>query len=518
MEAVRSEKNRIYTCAVLFIILAGAAVRLLFAGSFPPGLNQDEASAGYEAWALMYHGIDRCGAVRPVLFTSWGSGQNVLYSYLSMPFIRLMGLNTASLRLLAGTLGSASLILFYLLGRRLGDRRSALWALAALSINPWHISVSRWALESNILPFFLLAGIFFLVVGEERRYAPVLAALSLALGLYAYGTGFVVLPFFLAGMCVLLLCRRRRGRRVMGAGVFFAAAAVFALVSLPIVLCNAVNVLGLEETRLLGLTLPRLTQTRQSATMWASAGNFAKLMKLLWTQSDGLPWNSVGRFGLLYGKAGLALCAVGLAAHIRELVRARAKAGESYILLMLISCAAASFFIDVNVNRMNMIFLPLIWYQGRGICALCRLFGRGRRLAETAAAALVTLSAVLMTCFYFTSYSRTLAPLFFDGLGGAISCAASFGEDVWVTQRVNMPYIYVLFYRQIPPEQFIDEVDYVNPQGAFRQVQSMGRWHFSSSPPPGAVYVGVANDPVPGELLARSGGYAVKRTRAVFDE
>ena len=60
------------------ILLMGALLRFLCLGSFPPGLNQDEASIGYDAWSLLHYGVDRCGSAWPVLLVSWGSGQNVL--------------------------------------------------------------------------------------------------------------------------------------------------------------------------------------------------------------------------------------------------------------------------------------------------------------------------------------------------------------------------------------------------------------------------------------------------------
>ena len=100
--------------------------------------------------------------------------------------------------------------------------------------------------------------------------------------------------------------------------------------------------------------------------------------------------------------------------------------------------------------------------------------------------------------------------MFFDGLGEAIRYASDLGGDVWITDRVNMPYIYVLFYERIPPDDFIADVDYVNPDGAFRQVRSMGRWHFSSSPPEGAVYVVSEAEGTAGKTAAKFDGYVVE--------
>ena len=67
------EKYRTHILFVLIILLA-ATVRLVLFGSHPAGLNQDEASIGYEAWSVLHYGIDRNGLSVPVHFIAWGSG------------------------------------------------------------------------------------------------------------------------------------------------------------------------------------------------------------------------------------------------------------------------------------------------------------------------------------------------------------------------------------------------------------------------------------------------------------
>lgn len=89
-------KKAIIFFAVLF---SGILVRLIDFPNHPSGLNQDEASIGYDAWSILNYGIDRNGVSYPVHLVAWGSGQNALYAYLSMPFIALFGLNVFSVRI-----------------------------------------------------------------------------------------------------------------------------------------------------------------------------------------------------------------------------------------------------------------------------------------------------------------------------------------------------------------------------------------------------------------------------------
>ena len=51
-------RNRDKALFVL-IVLAAVIVRVVLFGAHPAGLNQDEASVGYDAWALMNYGVDR---------------------------------------------------------------------------------------------------------------------------------------------------------------------------------------------------------------------------------------------------------------------------------------------------------------------------------------------------------------------------------------------------------------------------------------------------------------------------
>lgn len=458
-------------------------MRLLFSGSIPVGLNQDEASAGYEAWALLNYGIDRNGDRLPVLFVSWGSGQNVLYSYLSMPIIALFGLNGFSTRLLAGLIGSATLPIFYLLAKKIRDGRFGLLALFMLALNPWHIMLSRWALESNLLPFFLLLGIYFLIMSRERPAFMPLSAAAFALSLYSYGTAFIFLPGFLLLSIFHLIYRGELKLKV-----FLPSLGLFFVLALPVSMCNIRNIFGLEGTSLLGLTLPALTQTRQAATTVFGGGglgqavhNLGSFLKLLWTQNDGLPWNSTDSYGLFYNTPGIILSAYGLICCIHDMAKRESMEFERFILNALIAAFFSACLIDINVNRINMAFLPVVYFQSLGIYFISRILGRYSAVAFVSATALL---CSLFAYNYFTDYQKTISPYFFEGLGEAIEHAESLDtETIWITHEVNSPYIYALFYNQIPPSEFIDSVEYADYDSPFRTVSGFGKYQFGGDKP-----------------------------------
>ena len=501
MEMRRDPAGRRELAFALALLCLGAALRILGLGFFPPGLNQDEASTGCDAWALLVSGMDRNGDSWPVLFASWGSGQNVLYAYVLLPLMALFGRSVTVLRLPAALLGTLSLFLFWRMGRRHGGPVMGLCALGLLAVDPWHLLISRWALESNLLPFCLLLGAYFLDLAlEGRPWCLLPASGALALGLYAYGTAFLFLPLFLLPCCFLLLRRR------FPPLPFLAALGLFILMALPIFLCNLRNQLGLESMKLLYFTLPRLTQTRQTATMSFSIQNLLNTLKLLWKQSDGLPWNNAGPFGLLWGLPGLALSLGGLGCSVYRIARRRGEDMDHIALFALAASLISCLFINVNVNRVNFLFLPLVWFQAVGLKALMEALPVLR-----IPVCILLLCALGFLCRYCLTQQRAaLEPAFHTGLLEAVSSLEEGDEPVWITNQVNMPYVYVLFSRGTPPEEFQADVVYADPDAPFRHVTRFGRWRFGSVLPE----EGICILPLSEARKYEEGGYL--RIRAVF--
>ena len=107
-----SERTNVYFVLLLFL---GVLLRIIRFGVTPNGLNQDEAFAGYEAFSLANYGVDSAGYHNPVYFVSWGSGMNVLESYLAIPFVKIFGLNVYTIRMPQLLVAIASLPFVYLI-------------------------------------------------------------------------------------------------------------------------------------------------------------------------------------------------------------------------------------------------------------------------------------------------------------------------------------------------------------------------------------------------------------------
>ena len=64
-------------------------------------------------------------------------------------------------------MGLLTLPLMWDVARRIGGKDFALTALFLLALNPWHMVLSRWALEANMLPHVVLLAAELLLIGTR---------------------------------------------------------------------------------------------------------------------------------------------------------------------------------------------------------------------------------------------------------------------------------------------------------------------------------------------------------------
>ena len=155
----------------LFLFLAVyalIAVRVIAIGEIPGGLNQDGAMGAVDAKALADYGTDRFGTFMPAHFEAWGYGQmSVLLSYLTVPFIWLMGLTKTAIRLPMVLASLAGIGAVWGLVKKTFGEKTGLAALLLLAINPWHFMQSRWALDCNLFPHMFVLGVCFLMADRK---------------------------------------------------------------------------------------------------------------------------------------------------------------------------------------------------------------------------------------------------------------------------------------------------------------------------------------------------------------
>jgi hypothetical protein len=158
---------------------------------------------------------------------------------------------------------------------------------------------------------------------------------------------------------------------------------------------------------------------------------------------------------------------------------------------------------ETNTNRMNIIFIPMIYIVAYGIYTLATLCGLlisllARKLSDASKSLsaysttnkAVIFAIILVYLVQFSSFSK----FYFGNYSGMIGdyFRESFKDAIEYTVKENTPnktvfvsnfteaYVYILFYTRYDPREFYKTVKYVVPNAEFRPVSSFGNYRFIS--------------------------------------
>ena len=473
---------------IVFLLIAiGFAIRVFLITTIPSGLNQDEASIGYDAFSIMHTGCDRNANSLPIHLVSWGSGQNVLYAYLSIPFIYIFGLNIFSVRIVNALFSCLSLVIFYKLFSTSFDKKKSLIALSLLTICPWSIMSARWGLESNIFPPLFLLAVFLLIKGisSSQKYFPV-SFIAFAVCLYSYGTSYLILPVFFLFVIPYLLYEKK-----ISFSYLLFSLSLFFIVALPIIAFVIINHFNLHQIQLAGITIPKLESNRTTVIFNLFNGNFfptfikdvVRFLSIIVLQTDGNEYNAISSIGTIYFIS-FPFCIIGLIRIIKN--RQFIRIPIHFILFtwllcsIIIGCTS-----HVNINRINIIFIPLLYFTIFGFFDVSDMLNTVYRKHYPAfLIAFYTLYFGFFCGYYFLIFKKEVKSDFSFGLGDAIQYAEKIKKNETVnitTKTINMPYIYVCFYNRIDPKKFINTVIYQDNYDGFKKVKSFDCYTFGNN-------------------------------------
>jgi 4-amino-4-deoxy-L-arabinose transferase-like glycosyltransferase len=359
---------------ILAAIVLGAVVRAFAFGDVPPGMHQDEASAGYDAYALLYYGIDRNGFHNPAGLIAWGSGMFALVSYVAMPFIALLGLTPIAVRLPFLVLGVASILMLAWLVKEIHGRTAARIAAFLLAIAPGPILMSRWALDANLMPPVLLAGVLTMVLALRHAWLLPLSFALFGLSLYAYGTAYIVVPVMLAMIVPYALAHRR-----MTIGPLAVALLMGALVAAPALLYALVNFFKWDSIVTPLFSAPRMPGPGRYETVGnfdltsgrffqAAFQNVCGAVRLFVVQFEQRPWNTLPGFGEIYVFS-LPFTLTGLVMLCRTCLR-RPFSPAWYMFAWCVATAVVTLFVDPSLNHLSVGILPKVYCTALGLSAV----------------------------------------------------------------------------------------------------------------------------------------------------
>ncbi len=454
------------------IMLIAVLSRTIGLGKYPGGVSMDEAYAGYEAWSLLNYGTDSWGYTNPVYLNVWGSGMSVLNSVLMIPFVKILGLNTIATRIPQMLIGILSVYVFYLLLKKLRGTNTALLGMFLMAICPWHVMMSRWGLDCNLAPGFLLFGFYFFVLGLEKQKFLPMSALFWGLSLYCYATVWIVVPLLLLFFGIYCLVYKK----IRFNSYTFVSVIILFLLALPLLLFVMVNMGWIPEIRGEWLSIPQLVDFRSDEVGKSNiVKNAVDLMRLIISQNDGLLWNSTAFFGMYY-LFSMPLIFFGGFLFFKKMIahlKAKEFGYELFILFWIAISLCLGILQGVNVNKMNYIHIPILILWTEGTAWICR---KWKKKAGAVLVAVYLISFISFQGYYYTSYQEQISERQLAGADSALENALLMKEQGY--DKISLPNVLrhpaVLFHTQWPLDNYLETVEWQEYPARWLKTKSFG--------------------------------------------
>ena len=296
----------------------------------------------------------------------------------------------------------------------------------------------------------------------------------LALSVYSYGPSYFFVPFFLGAILVYVVATKKiNWKELIGPCVM-----LLVLVT-PMMLFVMINTFDMEQIKIGFITIPKLYASRHTelASVFSEdfIGTFSRNMKasfdIILKGEDGLPWNSISTYGICYNFS-LVFLIIGIVVSFAKTDWLK---GRFFMNAWGVMAFLTMGIVEPNINRINIVWIPLVYYVAVGIMACVR---QSKLIFKTVA--VVYLAAFLMfSNKYFTTYQEDIGNYFFESFGDALEAAEEKNTDVvYITNEINAPYMLTLFYKQISPQEYRDTVTFSSQYTAFEQILSFGKYVF----------------------------------------
>lgn len=469
---------------IILILLLASFARLFQLGKLPNGVLIDEAYGAYNAWALMTEGIDDRGYAFPVYFVAWGSGMNALYLYMGYFLFQLFGATITIYRIPQAIFGILSVLSMYVLGKELFSKKFG-WLLAfLLAINPWHINISRFGLESNIAPAMFLIGLTLCIYGIQKKESfLLLGTFFFGLSLYAYAQTWIILPIFLV-LFLLFYYKRLPSKKII-----IGAIVLLFCMALPLLLFLAINYNLIPEIKTAYFSIPKLLEMRASEIHVENILNsIHEINKIIIQQYDGFDYSARELTGAFYYFT-TPFMLWGIFSHIIKLVKNwkfRKTELEFVMILWLISAYIAAIMNEnITTTHINMLYLPLIFYIGYGIWDIINI--TKSKLILPLVLLCFSISFVVFANDYLhsdTKYLYSPKKFFFDTKGEeALAYAESLvenNEEIVIYMNDTYKYPLFLWYQKISPSYYKENVIYCGEAG-WQEIETFRQYRYINS-------------------------------------
>ena len=457
LKLLKEMRNNIIFAFVLAIFLI---TRIFKIAEIPPSVYWDEASIGYNAFSIATDLKDEWGEKLPLHFRAFGEFKLPVYIYSVAVLVKAIGLNEYAVRLPAVFYSLGTLIIVYLLIKKITDKEGvAILASFILCVSPWFFIFTRTGYEATAGIFFFLLGTYLYLLFNKNKYYLLGATFSFILSFYSYNSFRIIIPIW---MVLLFIYRFREIKEIR-------KHLPILILSLVLFLISLIPVYRLYRFDTGGA---RFAQVEISSKLDFVKNYFSHFApNFLFLKGDANPRSQIPGHGELYFfeiplillgllaifKSKNVLYFLPLAALLIAPIPAALTKESPHALRALLAApsyamisALGVYFLRENIKKISSIILLIV------IVAYCSSFE-------------------LYITDFITKYSAETAA---DWQYQYKEIFANQKSGV-VTDKYAQPYIFALYYLKYPPEKFREEVK-LNPvnEWGFSKVASFNGFEF----------------------------------------
>jgi 4-amino-4-deoxy-L-arabinose transferase-like glycosyltransferase len=223
-----------FVSAFFLVVFLAFILRIWHFGTLPASLYFEEPALGFDAYSIFKTGKDMHGNPFPVVaFPSFGDFKPSGYFYITAPFVGVLGMTEASVRIPSLLLGMATVVSVMLIALGINKSKAmALFSGLAIALMPSAVHLSRAAFEVNAAVGLLSMSLASLVWTKKHQVLLPMSVVVLAASMYTYHSLRVTAPLLYLLTFFVFLDPVSRVR----AKITWASAGLFLVLVLPILL------------------------------------------------------------------------------------------------------------------------------------------------------------------------------------------------------------------------------------------------------------------------------------------
>lgn len=456
---------------IFSIVILAALLRFINLTGVPPSLNSDEVAIGYNAYSILTTGKDEFGLPYPLVFRSFDDYKMPVDVYMIAASMKIFGYSDFAVRFPSALFGTLTVFVTYLLVRKLWKGKGRVYGLVAaflLAVSPWSILFSRAGYGSNIAVFFSLAGVYFALLGFRRGWFFPLSAVLFVLSIWSYHSSRIFVPLILFGLAFMYWKSLRQWPVQILFSVILASALLLPLVTRTFSTEGKMRAVGVSAFSNPDDLKPGIAMAMQDKKEGMDIFSFFHNRRFQYVQTFLYGYfshfdlnflfldKSMERYrapgmGLMY-LFELPFFIIGL----YQLIRKWSLASGVVLWWLSIAPVAAAFTLQFPHPGRTQTFLPVLQII-TAVGLVEALWGR-RRMYLLATVSVVAISIVFFIHQYFVHLPVTHASNWYVGrkeMVQEIAQAENEYDQIIVSNALDFPYIFYLYYRPVHPASYI---------------------------------------------------------------